>query len=359
MDKINLKGLSLEEVQDFFVKLGEPPYRAVQLFPWIYHKGISDFASLTSFSKALRLKLAQQAYLGVLRLVTVHRQENAQKYLFALEDGNLIESVSMAYHERRKPLHTSVCVSTQAGCAFKCAFCASGQGGFIRNLTAAEIIDQIIQVQLAGKSRVDNVVLMGIGEPLANYDNVLKAVRLINDPRGLAIGARHITLSTCGLAPQIRRLADEALSLTLAVSLHAANQATRARLLPVARSHDLASLMHACRYYQKKTRRRITFEYVLIREQNDRIQDAEALVRLLQGIQALVNLIPLNPVPEFPEPRSTAAQIAAFQRVLETAGIKTTLRQARGDAIAAACGQLRAARLAAANAAEGPARFKP
>jgi 23S rRNA (adenine2503-C2)-methyltransferase len=343
--KINLKGLSLEELKEFFAKLGEPPYRASQLFTWIYQKGIEDFSFITNMSKSLRLKLAENAYLSNLKIVEVVKIENTQKYLFALEDGNLIESVLMHFYEGHKPERLSICVSTQVGCAYKCNFCASGKSGLSRNLTPAEIVDQILKVQKDCGQRIDNVVFMGIGEPLANYDHLIKAIKIINHPDALALGARHITISTCGLVPEIRKLADESLKVKLAISLHAPDDVIRVKLLPLAKKYPLPQLMEACRYYQQKTKQRLTFEYILIRNFNDRLEDAQKLGKLLKGIPSLINLIPLNEVEEFPYQRSTAEQVSLFQRTLAEVDIKAIVRQERGSGIKAACGQLRARRL--------------
>jgi 23S rRNA (adenine2503-C2)-methyltransferase len=272
------------------------------------------------------------------------RRKDTAKYLFALEDGNSVETVLMKYDEHLGPGRRTLCVSTQVGCRMGCSFCASAAGGFRRDLLAWEIVDQVLQVQkeidpLA--ERVANVVLMGMGEPLANYDNSLKALRLMSHGDGLAIGWRHLAISTCGLVSGIRKLAGEHLPIRLAVSLHSARDDVRSRIMPINRKYPLRALMEACRAYQQETERRITFEYALMRDLNDSLEDARLLGDLLKDMHALVNLIPLNEVQGIPFHRSRKDRVARFAQILETYGLKVTIRRERGTDIAAACGQLR------------------
>jgi len=339
--KVPLVGMTLEEMTAFVQELGEPRFRAKQLFQWVYQKGVRSFDEMTNLPAALRAKLAEQA---LLRLVEREVEQYAAptettKFLFRLIDGHKVESVLMQ-HE----WGNSVCVTTQVGCRMGCTFCASTVGGLVRNLSAGEIVDQIVAMkqELPAGERISHVVVMGSGEPLENYDNVLKAIRLMHEPDGLGISYRHITLSTAGIVPGMRRLAEEGLPITLALSLHAPNDELRRRLMPVARIWPLAQVLEAAREYGEKTGRRVTYEYILIEGVNDEPEHAAELARLLRGSLAHVNLIPMNPVAERPQYRRPGAdRVNRFKEILESGGIATTVRREMGGDIDAACGQLR------------------
>jgi len=336
-----LVGMTQEEMTAFVQELGEPKFRAKQLFQWVYQKGVKSFDLMTNLSAAFRQKLADRSIIQLMeREVQQHADPtDTTKYLFRLFDGQKVESVLM-----RQPYGNSVCVTTQVGCRMGCTFCASTFGGLVRNLTAGEIVDQIVMMQqdLPEGERIGHVVLMGSGEPLENYDHVLKAVRLMHDPEGLNIGYRHITLSTSGIVPAMRRLAEEALPITLALSLHAPNNELRRELMPVARLWPIEEVLDAARTYGEKTGRRVTYEYILIDEVNDRPEHALELAALLKGSLAHVNLIPMNPVAERPQyQRPGTDRVNRFKELLEERGIATTVRREMGGDIDAACGQLR------------------
>ena len=294
---------------------------------------------MSNLSKSLRERLDAAYIAGNLKIEQkfVSRIDETRRYLLKLEDGNYIESVLMKYHHGY-----TICVSSQVGCAMGCRFCASTRNGKARNLSAGEIIGQLMTVQKDLGERISNIVMMGIGEPLDNYDEVLKFLEIVNHPSGLNIGHRHITLSTCGLVPKIKDLADRQLQITLSVSLHAADDETRSEIMPVNRRYSISQLMEACRYYIKKTNRRISFEYTLISGVNDNSAEAEKLLKLLHGMLCHVNLIPVNPVKETGFKQGSRAKIEEFQRILESGGISATIRREMGADISAACGQLRA-----------------
>lgn len=341
MGKRPLVGMTLEEMADFLAELGEPRFRAKQLFQWVYDKGVTSFDAMTNLSRSLRQKLAEQTLLVLAEEEVEQRDEATQtsKFLFRLQDGQKVEAVLM-----RHDYGNSACVTTQVGCRMGCSFCASTVGGLVRNLTAGEIVDQVIMMQkrLPDGERISSVVFMGSGEPMENYDHVLKAIRLMHAPDGLNIGYRHITLSTSGVLPGIRRLAEEDLPITLALSLHAPNDALRSQLMPVNRLFPLDQVVAAAREYAGKTGRRVTYEYLLIRGVNDQREHALELASLLKGSLAHVNLIPLNPVAERPQYRRPSRDhVLQFQAWLEQAGITATLRREMGGEIDAACGQLR------------------
>lgn len=343
----DLKSLDPQELEEFIRGLGHPAYRARQVMGWIYRKGVEDFASMTNLGARLCADLQAAARISRLKLQDhkVSPDRETEKFLFGLEDGLAVESVLMRYSEDQEPGRVTVCVSTQVGCALGCRFCASGLGGKVeRNLSAAEMVDQVLQVEwlIRGRGeRVANVVFMGMGEPLANYVETLKAVRRLNSAQGPAIGIRRITISTAGLVPGIRRLAEEGLALGLAISLHGADNQTRSRLMPINDHYPLEELMEACREYQRRLGRRLTVEYVLIKGENDSLSDAAALVDLLTGLHVMVNLIPYNPVAEFPWKRPNRARQEAFLAVLRERGQAATLRTERGLDLEGACGQLR------------------
>lgn len=319
------------------VEWGEPAYRARQIMEWIYQRGVDQFSEMTNLPLALRKRLAEVAVIGRVH-PKIHQQsaDGTRKFLFELADGVTVESVLIPEGDR-----LTACISSQAGCGIGCSFCATAFGGLIRNLTAGEIIDQLIRVQQEADKRISNVVLMGMGEPLANYRAVLRAVRTMVHPQGLGIGQRHITISTSGIVPGIRRLAAENLQVVLAVSLHAPTDELRDQLVPINRKYPIALLLDACREYIAQTGRRITFEYVLIRNVNDSIGMAQKLVKRLESMHCHVNLIPLNPVAETGFERPDAQQVQAFAEEVRQAGIPVTVRKEKGSDIDAACGQLR------------------
>lgn len=338
-EKKNLKSYTYNELEALVRnELGEPSFRAKQIFEWLY-RGVDSFDEMSNLSKSLRERLNAAYIAGNLKIEQkfVSRIDETRRYLLKLEDGNYIESVLMKYHHGY-----TICVSSQVGCAMGCRFCASTRNGKARNLSAGEIIGQVMTVQKDLGERISNIVMMGIGEPLDNYNEVLKFLEIVNHPSGLNIGHRHITLSTCGLVPKIKDLADRQLQITLSVSLHAADDETRSEIMPVNRRYSISQLMEACRYYIKKTNRRISFEYTLISGVNDNSAEAEKLLKLLHGMLCHVNLIPVNPVKETGFKQGSRAKIEEFQRILESGGISATIRREMGADISAACGQLRA-----------------
>ena len=330
-----LKSMTLPELTETLRAMGEPAFRGKQVFTWL-HKGIQSYDEMGNIPKSLREKLAQGYPLVPPKAARkqISRLDGTVKYLWELSDGNCVESVLMRYRHGN-----TVCVSTQAGCRMGCAFCASTIAGKIRDLTPAEILDQVIFTQLDSGETVSNIVLMGIGEPLDNLDAVLRFLELVNHPDGLNIGMRHISLSTCGLVPGIRRLAELELQLTLSVSLHAPDSETRSRIMPVNRAYDVETLFDACRDYFQKTGRRISFEYAMIDGVNDSDWQADLIVKKLRGMPGHVNLIPLNNVLE--SPLKPSRRVSRFQQRLESQGITATVRRSLGGDIDASCGQLR------------------
>lgn len=334
---MNLKGLSLKELQEYLKSIGLPKYRANQIFAWMYQRKVCNWEQMTDLPKELR-KFFQdsEVSLSCLSLISqIRADDGTTKYLFSLDDGETIESVYLPEPDRQ-----TVCFSTQVGCGMGCLFCATGQRGLIRNLTPAEIIDQPLRISEMTGTRISSLVAMGQGEPLINYDALLNAVKLINDPQGMGIGSRHITISTCGIVPGIRRLAGETFQVNLAISLHAADNQLRDYLMPINRKYPLEQLIEACREYLSRANRRITFEYTLIDGVNDRSVDLENLIRLLSGMLCHVNLIPFNPIPNSKLHRSKEERIGEFAAGLKQAHIETTVRKERGTELAAACGQL-------------------
>ena len=330
-----LKSMTLPELTETLRAMGEPAFRGKQVFTWL-HRGIQSYDKMENVPKSLREKLTQAYPLvtpGVVRK-QVSRQDGTIKYLWELADGNCVESVLMRYRHGN-----TVCVSTQVGCRMGCAFCASAIAGKIRDLTPAEILDQVIFTQLNAGETVSNIVLMGIGEPLDNLDAVLRFLELVNCPDGLNIGMRHISLSTCGLVPGIRRLAELKLQLTLSVSLHAPDSETRSRIMPVNRAYDVEELFDACQDYFRRTGRRISFEYAMIDGVNDHDWQADLIAKKLRGMSGHVNLIPLNDVAE--SPLKPSRRLPAFQKRLESHGLTATVRRSLGGDIDASCGQLR------------------
>ena len=337
---LQLKGMTLAELKELLAGWGEPTYRATQIMEWLYQRAAASFDEMTNLPKSLRERLEASCSMEAVRLE--ERQESRQgtvKYLFNLADGQAIETVLMPHD-----YGNSVCVTTQVGCRMGCTFCASTIGGVARNCSVGEMMDQVVFVQrelLPKGERVSSVVLMGAGEPLENYESVLTFIRLLGDPLGMGIGMRHITLSTSGIVPGIRRLAAEDLPITLAVSLHAPNDELRNGLVPLNRRYPIAELLQAGWEYLASTGRRLTFEYILIQGVNDSLAAARELARLMRGHLAHVNLIPANPVLERGVDRTPPEQVAAFARVLEQAGVPVTVRREMGADIDAACGQLR------------------
>lgn len=330
-----LKSMTLPELTETLRAMGEPAFRGKQVFTWL-HRGIQSYDKMENVPKSLREKLTQAYPLvtpGVARK-QVSRQDGTIKYLWELADGNCVESVLMRYRHGN-----TVCVSTQVGCRMGCAFCASAIAGKIRDLTPAEILDQVIFTQLNAGETVSNIVLMGIGEPLDNLDAVLRFLELVNCPDGLNIGMRHISLSTCGLVPGIRRLAELKLQLTLSVSLHAPDSETRSKIMPVNRAYDVEQLFDACQDYFRRTGRRISFEYAMIDGVNDHDWQADLIAKKLRGMSGHVNLIPLNDVAE--SPLKPSRRLPAFQKRLESHGLTATVRRSLGGDIDASCGQLR------------------
>ena len=339
--KDDVKSLHLDELRE----IAQPSYRAGQIADWLYRKRVTSFAEMTNLSQALRTKLADNFCFGKIDVLRVlGSKDTTRKFLFRLRDGNLIESVlipaSPALYGAPSDRRT-ICLSTQVGCAYGCKFCASGLDGWKRNLRADEIVNQIMAVEEAIGGRVDNIVFMGMGEPLANYDNLLRAIQIINAPWGIGIGARHITISTSGLVPQIRRLADQSLQIRLAVSLHGASDDVRSRIMPVNRKYNLSALLDACRYFTERKKQRITFEYILIAQVNDSDEQARQLAKHARALEAKVNLIPYNEVEGLNWTQPPPDRQKKFLGLLRLAGVRATLRREKGDDIAAACGQLR------------------
>lgn len=332
---IDLKSMTQEEITRFLRDLGEPAFRGKQVFTWL-HKGVRSFDEMSNLSKALREKLKAQCTITVPTVARkqVSRVDGTIKYLWRLSDGNCIETVLMQYRHGN-----TVCISSQVGCRMGCAFCASTVAGKVRDLTPGEMLDQVLFTQLDAGREISNIVLMGIGEPLDNRENVLRFLELVNHPDGLHIGMRHISLSTCGVVPGIDWLADLGLQITLSVSLHAPDSETRSKIMPVNRAYDVEELFAACHRYFKKTGRRISFEYAMIDGVNDHDWQADLIAKKLKGMPGHVNMIPLNDVVE--SPFKPSRRIGAFQKRLESHGITATVRRSLGGDIDASCGQLR------------------
>ena len=339
--KLDLKSMTLSELQALFHQWEEPAFRAKQVYTWM-HRGVKSFDEMTNLPKTLRQKLDMQCHLSVpeVERKQCSRQDGTIKYLWRLQDGNCVETVLMRYHHGN-----TVCISSQVGCRMGCQFCASTLGGLVRNLTPAEMLDQVLFTQVESGLPVSNIVLMGIGEPLDNFDNVLRFLELVNSPDGMNIGMRHISLSTCGLVEKIDKLAEYRLQLTLSVSLHAPDDETRAGMMPVDRKWSVDTLLAACERYFAKTGRRVSFEYAMVSGVNDTEQHAARLASKLRGTGSHVNLIPLNRVEERSYAPSTHNAVARFQKQLEDAGITGTVRRSLGGDIDASCGQLRRKRM--------------
>lgn len=338
MEKKDIKSLTMTELRSEMERMGEKPFRAAQLYEWMHQKLARGFDEMTNLPLAMREKCGESYTYTALRILTVQKSavDGTKKYLFALADGNMVESVWMRYKHGN-----SVCISSQVGCRMGCRFCASTLNGLVRNLTPAEMLDQIYAITLETGERVSNVVVMGSGEPLDNYENLLRFLTLLTDENGLNISQRNVTVSTCGLVPQMRELAKEKLQITLALSLHAATDEKRRTLMPVAERYSLEELMKACAFYFEQTGRRITFEYSLVRDVNDTRQDAETLAALIRGLNCHVNLIPVNPVREREYVQSERRAVEAFAALLQKKGVNATVRRELGRDIDGACGQLR------------------
>lgn len=335
MTMTDIKSMTQEEITDALRAMGEPAFRGKQVFSWL-HKGATDFAEMNNLSKPLREKLGKEFTITAPTVARkqVSRLDGTVKYLWELRDGNCIETVLMSYHHGN-----TVCISSQVGCRMGCKFCASTIAGKVRDLTPSEMLDQVLFTQLDSGKNISNIVLMGIGEPLDNRANVLRFLQLVNHPEGLNIGMRHISLSTCGVVPGIDALAEENLQLTLSVSLHAPDSATRSRIMPVNNTYDVEELFAACHRYFKKTGRRISFEYAMIDGVNDHDWQADLLAERIRGMPGHVNLIPLNDVVE--SEFKPSRRVAAFQKRLESHGLTATVRRSLGGDIDASCGQLR------------------
>ena len=315
----NIKDYNLEELKQEFIKIGEKPYRAEQVFKWLYTTNITTFDEMTNLSIELREKLKQEFSICVFNIIKKQESiDGTKKYLFDVLDGNAIETVLMEYKHGK-----TLCVSSQIGCKMGCKFCASTGIKFARSLTSGEIVEQVLAVQRDENIKISNIVFMGIGEPLDNYENVINAIKILNNQKGLSIGARHISISTSGIVPKIYKLAEENLQCTLSISLHATTDKKRSALMPINDAYNIEELMKACKYYIEKTNRRISFEYALAKDNNDNLEDAKELVKLLKGMLCHVNLIPIN------------------KDYLNSKGIVATIRRELGSDIDAACGQLR------------------
>lgn len=338
MEELDIKSLYEEELKEKMVALGEKPFKGKQLYEWLHKKAVGSYSEMTNLSASLREKLEEKEPLTRLDVVEVQTSkiDGTQKYLFRLRDGNVIESVWMKYKHGN-----SVCISSQVGCRMGCRFCASTLGGLTRNLLPSEMLDQVYRItQLTGE-RVSNVVVMGTGEPMDNYDNLIRFIRILSDEKGQNISQRNLTVSTCGIVPRIRQLADEGLSITLALSLHAPNDEKRRELMPIANKYSLSEVLPACAYYFEKTGRRLTFEYSLVGGKNDSEEDARQLAKLIDGLNCHVNLIPVNPIKERDYVQSGKKVIENFKNKLEKYKINVTIRREMGRDIDGACGQLR------------------
>ena len=333
----DVKSMTMEELKEFMTKIGEKPFRAKQIYAWLHQQLVTSWDEMTNLSKSLREKLSAYPITALTQAdVRISKIDGTRKYLFQLEDGNVIESVLMRYHHGN-----SVCISSQVGCRMGCRFCASTIGGLTRCLKPSEMLDQIYRIQADTGERVANVVVMGTGEPMDNYDNLVRFVRILTDENGLGISQRNVTVSTCGIVPKMYDLAEEKLQITLALSLHAPNDEKRQELMPIANKYSMDEVLDACRNYFDKTGRRITFEYSLVQGVNDNLDEAKRLTALLKDMQGHVNLIPVNPIKERDFKQSNRDAIDAFRGYLEKHGINVTIRREMGRDIGGACGQLR------------------
>ncbi|MEG0484446.1 MAG: 23S rRNA (adenine(2503)-C(2))-methyltransferase RlmN [Oscillospiraceae bacterium] len=337
MSRVSISSYTEDSLQNIVKEMGQPAFRAKTLFKWLHNKKVESFSQMTDMPKPFIARLEQEYYIDKLKIERKQQSSDGTiKYLFALEDGNCIETVVMRYH-----YGNTVCVSTQIGCRMGCRFCASTQGGLVRNLTAGEIAGEIYAAENDIGERISHIVLMGIGEPLDNFDNVMDFLSIISSPNGINIGMRNISLSTCGIVPNIEKLAQKHLGLTLSVSLHAPTDALRSGMMPINDAYPLSKLIPACRAYQNDTGRRISFEYSMVNGVNDSRECARTLANLIKGMGAHVNLIPINPVDGSPYSATHEENIKGFQKYLENFGVNATIRRRLGTDISAACGQLR------------------
>ena len=333
----DVKSMTMEELKEFMTKIGEKPFRAKQIYAWLHQQLVTSWDEMTNLSKSLREKLSAYPITALTQAdVRISKIDGTRKYLFRLEDGNVIESVLMRYHHGN-----SVCISSQVGCRMGCRFCASTLDGLVRGLTPSEMLDQIYHIGRDTGERVSNVVVMGTGEPMDNFENLLKFIELLTDENGLHISQRNLTVSTCGIVPRMRELADKKLQITLALSLHASTQEKRLELMPVANKYEIHEVIDACKYYFEQTGRRVTFEYSLVGGVNDTDEDVKNLCRLIKGINCHVNLIPVNPIKERDFVQPDMRVTTEFKNKLEKNGINATIRREMGRDIDGACGQLR------------------
>lgn len=335
---IDIKSLEISELEKFILEIGEAKFRAKQIYEWLHKKLVLNFDEMSNLSLSMKGKLKTLAHITSIKeeLVRISKLDDTRKYLFELEDGNIIESVLMKYKHGN-----SVCISSQVGCRMGCTFCASTIDGLVRNLTAAEMLDQVYSIQKSLGERISNIVIMGSGEPMDNYDNIVKFVRLITSSDGLNISQRNITISTCGIVPRMRKLAEEGLQVTLALSLHAPNDEIRRNLMPIAKTYSIEDILSACSYYFEKTGRRVSYEYSLVRGVNDNKEEAKRLIELLKNMKGHINLIPVNPIEERDYKESSKKAIYEFKNELERNGLNVTIRREMGRDIDGACGQLR------------------
>ena len=337
-EKKDIRSFTYEELKNEVAEIGEKPFRAKQIYEWLHQKLADSFDEMTNLSKPLREKLKESYEIRKVDMIArqISKMDPTEKFLFEMYDGNVVESVLMKYN-----YGNSVCISSQVGCRMGCKFCASTIGGKVRDLTASEMLGQIYKIQKISGERVSNIVVMGTGEPLDNYDNFLKFIHMISDDKGLNISQRNITASTCGIVPNMRRLAEENLQITLALSLHGSNQEKRQALMPVANKYEISEVLEACDYYFEKTGRRITFEYSLVAGVNDKEEDARELIGILKHRNCHLNLIPVNPIKERDFVKPSRQNALEFKNKLEKSGINVTIRRERGSDIDGACGQLR------------------
>ena len=333
---MSIYDLTIDELTEYFLKIGEKKYYATELFSWLYNKRITSFSDATNIKKETREKLSKDFTISNIEIVTVEKAKDVRKYLFKLRDGEHIEAVIMNHD-----YGNSLCISSQVGCNMGCKFCESGRRKKVRNLTTGEMVEQILKVENESNLRISHVVIMGIGEPFDNYDNICNFIRIINHPKGLNIGARHITISTCGIVPKILEFSDFPYQVNLAISLHAPNDKLRCEIMPIAKVYPLKDLINAIKIYLEKTNRRVTFEYIMLDGVNDSKENALELVHLLKGINCYVNLIPYNETEALQYKRSNPLTIAKFYDILKKNNITVTIRREFGGTISAACGQLR------------------
>ncbi len=333
---MSIYDLTIDELTEYFLKIGEKKYYATELFSWLYNKRITSFSEATNIKKETREKLSKDFTISNIEIVTVEKAKDVRKYLFKLRDGEHIEAVLMNHD-----YGNSLCISSQVGCNMGCKFCESGRRKKVRNLTTGEMVEQILKVENESNLRISHVVIMGIGEPFDNYDNICNFIRIINHPKGLNIGARHITVSSCGLIPKILEFSEFPYQVNLAISLHAPNDKLRGEIMPIAKAYPLKDLINAIKIYLEKTNRRVTFEYIMLAGINDSVDNALELVHLLKGINCYVNLIPYNETEALQYKRSNPLTIAKFYDILKKNNITVTIRREFGGTISAACGQLR------------------